>query len=62
MQPMKYLHNTGLWTPLQKKLLIVGTVPQVSTYLLSGEVDVGFINLTEAMALGIESQQTHSRR
>ena len=47
----EYLHNSGLWTPLHKKLLIVGTVPQVSTYLLSGEVDVGFINMTEAMAL-----------
>ncbi|MBM9615538.1 molybdate ABC transporter substrate-binding protein [Desulfobulbus rhabdoformis] len=47
----EYLNNAGLWQPLQTKLLIVGTVPQVSTYLLSGEVDVGFINLTEAMAM-----------
>jgi len=38
----EYLHNAGLWTPLKEKLLIVGTVPQVSAYIVSGEVDVGF--------------------
>ena len=30
---------------------MVGTVPQVSAYVISGEVDIGFINQTEAMAL-----------
>ena len=30
---------------------MVGTVPQVSAYVVSGEVDVGFINQTEAMAI-----------
>ncbi len=27
-------------------------MPQVSTYVVTGEVDAGFINLTEALALG----------
>ena len=36
---------------LANKLLMVGTVPQVSAYVVSGEVDVGFINSTEALAL-----------
>jgi molybdate transport system substrate-binding protein len=30
---------------------VVGTVPQVTAYVVSGEVDIGFINLTEAMAI-----------
>ena len=47
----EYLRNKGLWDTLQSKLLIVGTVPQVSAYVVSGEVDMGFINLTEAMAI-----------
>ena len=30
---------------------MVATVPQVSAYLVSGEVDAGFINLTEALGV-----------
>ena len=47
----EYLQRKGLWEALQPKLLTVGTVPQVSAYVVSGEVDMGFINLTEAMAI-----------
>ena len=47
----EYLQRKGLWESLQPKLLTVGTVPQVSAYVVSGEVDMGFINLTEAMAI-----------
>ncbi len=31
---------------------LLSTVPQISAYLRSGEIDAGFINLTEALALG----------
>lgn len=47
----EYLTKTGVWDQIQPKLLVVGTVPQVSAYVLSGEVDVGFINLTDALAI-----------
>lgn len=47
----EYLTKTGVWDQIQPKLLIVGTVPQVSAYVVSGEVDIGFINLTEALAI-----------
>lgn len=47
----EYLVSSGMQEKIQEKLLIVGTVPQVSAYVVSGEVDVGFINLTEAMAI-----------
>ncbi len=47
----EYLTRKGLWEKIQPKLLVVGTVPQVSAYVISGEVDIGFINQTEAMAL-----------
>ena len=47
----EYLANSGLGEKIKNKVLVVGTVPQVSAYVLSGEVDVGFINQTEAMAI-----------
>lgn len=34
------------------KLVMVATVPQVTSYVVSGEVDAGFINATDAMGVG----------
>ncbi len=45
----EFLRKTGLMDKLEKKLLVVATVPQVSAYLISGEVEAGFINLTDAV-------------
>jgi len=45
------LTSEGLKATLQDKLLVVATVPQVTAYLVSGEVDAGFINLTDALPL-----------
>ncbi|WP_234262718.1 MULTISPECIES: molybdate ABC transporter substrate-binding protein [Hydrogenophaga] len=50
----QWLQAQGLWEGLQPRLKIVGTVPQVSAYLTSGQVDLGFVNLTEA--LGAQAQ------
>ncbi|MGE4299671.1 MAG: molybdate ABC transporter substrate-binding protein [Desulfovibrionaceae bacterium] len=47
----EYLRNTGLYDSVRDKLLVVGTVPQVSAYVLSREVDAGFINLTDALGM-----------
>jgi molybdate transport system substrate-binding protein len=47
----EYLKNSGLSETVSKKLIQVSTVPQVSAYLMSGEVDLGFINLTDALAI-----------
>ncbi len=47
----EFLNHKGIWQQIQPKLLMVGTVPQVTAYVLTGEVDVGFINLTEALAI-----------
>ncbi|MGC9237217.1 MAG: molybdate ABC transporter substrate-binding protein [Thiomonas sp.] len=47
----QWLKAKGLWEPLQDKLKIVQTVPQVSAYLTSGQIDAGFFNLTEALAV-----------
>lgn len=46
----EYLENTGLLAALGDRLVIVGTVPQVFTYVVTGEVDAGFMNLTQALA------------
>ena len=45
------LQRLGLEQLLADRLLEVATVPQVSTYVATGEVDAGFVNLTEALAL-----------
>lgn len=45
------LTRLGLTEPLAERLLEVATVPQVSAYVATGEVDAGFVNRTEALAL-----------
>jgi len=47
----EFLQHKGIRQQIQPKLLVTGTVPQVTAYVLTGEVDVGFINLTEAIAI-----------
>ncbi|SFJ53557.1 molybdate transport system substrate-binding protein [Desulfomicrobium apsheronum] len=47
----EYLENSGQADALKDKLVVVGTVPQVFTYLTTNEVDAGFINLTQAVAV-----------
>lgn len=48
---MEYLIRSKQLDEIRPKLLITGTVPQVFSYLVSGEVDAGFLNLTQALAL-----------
>lgn len=45
----EYLSDVKNAKEIEKKLYVVSTVPQVATYLISKEVDVGFINLTAAL-------------
>ncbi len=45
----EFLQNAKLLDKIQNKLLVVSTVPQVSAYVISGEVEAGFINLTDAL-------------
>jgi len=45
------LARLGLAQPLAERLVEVATVPQVSAYVATGEVDAGFLNRTEALAL-----------
>jgi len=47
----EFFTNKGIGEKIQAKLLVVGTVPQVTAYVVSGEVDIGFINMTEALAI-----------
>lgn len=46
----EFVKNANLEEKLNKKLLIVATVPQAMTYILTSEVDAGFVNLSEAIA------------
>jgi molybdate transport system substrate-binding protein len=46
------LAKAGLTEKVKDKLLVVATVPQVTSYLALGEVDAGLANLTDVMSLG----------
>lgn len=46
------LSRAGLAEKIKDKLLVVATVPQVTAYVLTGEVDAGLTNLTDVMDLG----------
>jgi molybdate transport system substrate-binding protein len=45
------LLNQGLYEKLKDKLLVSPTIPQASAYLILGEVDAAFLNLTEALSI-----------
>lgn len=47
----EFLQRAGLEPNVRSRIQMVATVPQVSAYLVSGEVDAGFINLTEALGV-----------
>ncbi|NTU97765.1 MAG: molybdate ABC transporter substrate-binding protein [Chlorobiaceae bacterium] len=47
----EFLKKSGLSRSIQGKLIVVATVPQVSAYLETGEVDAGFINVTDAIGI-----------
>lgn len=46
----EFLKASNLYMSVKEKLYVVATVPQVVNYLVSGEVEVGIINLTAALA------------
>lgn len=48
----EWMKNKGLFEALKAKFIEVGTVPQVTSYLISGEVDAGFVNITDALGAG----------
>lgn len=47
----QWLKAKGLWSPLHDRLKFVQTVSQVSAYLTSGQIDAGFLNVTEVLAV-----------
>lgn len=46
---MEFLTNAKVYETVKEKLLLVATVPQVSSYVSTHEVDVGIMNLTAAL-------------
>lgn len=48
----EWLKSKKLNARLQDVLMQASTIPQVSSYLVAREIDVGFINLTDAIGLG----------
>jgi molybdate transport system substrate-binding protein len=49
---MEFLNNTQLYDKVKEKLIVVATVPQVATYVMAHEVDLGILNLTAALDAG----------
>ncbi|KQB12193.1 molybdate ABC transporter substrate-binding protein [Rhodobacter capsulatus] len=50
----QYLDRSGLAAKVDPKLVAVATVPQVTAYLISGDVDAGFLNITDAIGAGAD--------
>jgi len=48
----QFLERAKLTDKIEPKLVKVGTVPQVTSYVISGEVDAGFVNATDAIGAG----------
>ncbi len=49
---MEFFNNTKLYDKVKEKLMVVATVPQVTTYVMAHEVDMGVVNLTVALDAG----------
>jgi molybdate transport system substrate-binding protein len=47
----QFLQRSGLASQIDARLVAVATVPQVTSYVASGEVDAGFVNATEALGV-----------
>ena len=47
----EFLKSSKLDEKLKDKLVVLQTVPQVSSYLLSGDIDAGFINKTDYLGI-----------
>ncbi|SDZ94094.1 molybdate transport system substrate-binding protein [Desulfuromusa kysingii] len=45
----EYMTSKGITEKVQDKLQVVATVPQVTSYVVTGEVDAGFSNLTDTL-------------
>ena len=45
----QFLERSGLAAAVDARLVAVATVPQVTSYVASGEVDAGFVNATDAI-------------
>lgn len=48
----QFLDRSGLAEAVEDRLVPVATVPQVTSYVVSGEVDAGFVNATDAIGAG----------
>lgn len=48
----QFLERSGLAKDIDPRLVPVATVPQVTGYVTSGEVDAGFVNATDAIGAG----------
>lgn len=47
----QFLDRAHLATKVDPKLVAVATVPQVTSYVASGELDAGFVNATDAIGI-----------
>lgn len=48
----QFLDRAKLSAAIDPKLIPVATVPQVTSYVVSGEIDAGFVNATDAIGAG----------
>ncbi len=47
----EFLENSGLYKQIEKKIVLIPTCPKILASLVQGEIQAGFVNLTEAIYL-----------
>jgi molybdate transport system substrate-binding protein len=47
----QFFERSGLEASLAGKMIVTATVPQVSGFVISGSVEAGFVNVTDAIAM-----------
>jgi molybdate transport system substrate-binding protein len=47
----QFLERSGMQDKLLRKMIVTATVPQVSSFVIAGSAEAGFVNITDAIAM-----------
>jgi molybdate transport system substrate-binding protein len=47
----QFLERSGMQEKLSHKMIVTATVPQVSSFVIAGSAEAGFVNITDAIAM-----------
>jgi molybdate transport system substrate-binding protein len=47
----QFLERSGMLEKISRKMIVTATVPQVSSFVIAGSAEAGFVNITDAIAM-----------